>query len=251
MGLAASQIRFMSLTARLSDLEFQGQQISGERQRLSVQSEQIAQKYTDALNGTNTNLSSGSKAQITLSASSLMSLGLNGDIAQRLLIATDSGKVLVSNELKDAYDKAGGDYSSFLKNLSQSGNSYYQNLFNEIKTCKGCVAEGPENYSSANWLSQNLNQGNYYMKEMISGSFQDVDWASQENSITQTSDKDSLAKAEAEYDTAIADINSKDKILELNSKNIDTEHQAIQTEYDSVKKVIDKNIERSFKVFNG
>ena len=48
----------------------------------------------------------------------------------------------------------------------------------------------------------------------------------------------------------MAKINAKDKQLDLDMKNIDTEHNAIQTEYDSVKSVIDKNIERSFKIFN-
>ena len=33
-------------------------------------------------------------------------------------------------------------------------------------------------------------------------------------------------------------------------KNIDTEHNSLQQEYDSVKSVIDKNIERSFKIYS-
>lgn len=58
------------------------------------------------------------------------------------------------------------------------------------------------------------------------------------------------------YDRTIDDINTRteviqqqDKTLELNLKQLDTEQEAIQTEIDSVKKVIDKNIESSFKTF--
>ncbi len=58
------------------------------------------------------------------------------------------------------------------------------------------------------------------------------------------------------YDKAIADINSQteiiqqqDKNLELHLDQLDTEQQAIQTELDAVKKVIDKNIEETFKTF--
>lgn len=58
------------------------------------------------------------------------------------------------------------------------------------------------------------------------------------------------------YDRTIEDINTRteiiqqqDKTLELNLKQLDTEQEAIQTEIDSVKKVIDKNIEGSFKTF--
>ncbi len=41
----------------------------------------------------------------------------------------------------------------------------------------------------------------------------------------------------------------KDKQLELELQRLQTSHTAIQTEIDSVKKVIDKNVEKSFKTF--
>ena len=43
------------------------------------------------------------------------------------------------------------------------------------------------------------------------------------------------------------DINAKDSIYDIELKNIDTEHTALQTEYESIKGVINKNIERVFK----
>ena len=58
------------------------------------------------------------------------------------------------------------------------------------------------------------------------------------------------------YEKQVADINAKttiiqqqDKTLELHLDQLDTEQQAIQTELDAVKKVIDKNIEETFKTF--
>ena len=57
------------------------------------------------------------------------------------------------------------------------------------------------------------------------------------------------AAARAEYEAKSAIIQSQDKFLEIELKQVETQHQAAQTEYDSVKKVIDKNIERSFKTF--
>lgn len=58
------------------------------------------------------------------------------------------------------------------------------------------------------------------------------------------------------YEKQVADINSQttiiqqqDKTLELHLDQLDTEQQAIQTEMDAVKKVIDKNIEETFKTF--
>ncbi len=42
---------------------------------------------------------------------------------------------------------------------------------------------------------------------------------------------------------------SVDRNLELDLKNVDTQHQEVVTEMDAVKKVIDKNIEMTFKTF--
>jgi hypothetical protein len=44
-------------------------------------------------------------------------------------------------------------------------------------------------------------------------------------------------------------IQAQDRTLELKLKQVDTDHNAIQTEMDAVKKVIDKNIESTFKTF--
>ncbi|MCI1273516.1 MAG: hypothetical protein LKG27_03675 [Clostridiaceae bacterium] len=59
-----------------------------------------------------------------------------------------------------------------------------------------------------------------------------------------------------EYDQEVQNINAKietvqaeDKNLELRLKQLDTEQNAISTELDAVKKVIEKNVESSFKTF--
>jgi len=58
------------------------------------------------------------------------------------------------------------------------------------------------------------------------------------------------------YDKSVENINSKieivqaqDKNLELRLKQLDTEQDAIQTEMDAVQKVIEKNVESTFKTF--
>ena len=60
----------------------------------------------------------------------------------------------------------------------------------------------------------------------------------------------------AVYDHSMAEINAKievihseDKNLELRLKQLDTEHNAIQTERDQVKELIKKNVDSSFKTF--
>ena len=61
----------------------------------------------------------------------------------------------------------------------------------------------------------------------------------------------------SQYDKSIQNINSKieiiqaeDRTLELRLKQLDTERNAIQTEIEAVSKVIEKNVQDSFKTFN-
>ena len=49
--------------------------------------------------------------------------------------------------------------------------------------------------------------------------------------------------------TNIANLQGQDKTLEMNLKDVDTQHNEVQTEIDAVKKVIDKNIDGTFKTF--
>ena len=68
--------------------------------------------------------------------------------------------------------------------------------------------------------------------------------------ISSVEDTVAITRAEAEYTEKINEIEAKDNKLENDIKKLDTEHNALQTEYESVKSVIDKNIERSFKAFS-
>ncbi|MGN0004428.1 MAG: hypothetical protein ACI37Z_00400 [Candidatus Gastranaerophilaceae bacterium] len=67
--------------------------------------------------------------------------------------------------------------------------------------------------------------------------------------ISDELDKSDDASITNEYDTKMDYYQQKDKELELQLQRLETSHNAIQTELDSVKKVIDKNVEKSFKTF--
>ena len=67
---------------------------------------------------------------------------------------------------------------------------------------------------------------------------------------TTSIDKRALIKAEAEYNKKLKDIDRKDKQYDLSLSRLETERSALTTEYDSVKKVIEDNIERTFGIFS-
>lgn len=67
--------------------------------------------------------------------------------------------------------------------------------------------------------------------------------------ISEQQDDTAIARAEAEYEQKQREIEAKDKQYDSMLKLLDTEHNALQTEYESVKSVITKNMERTLKIY--
>jgi hypothetical protein len=61
---------------------------------------------------------------------------------------------------------------------------------------------------------------------------------------------DQITAATATYEASTGVLEAQDKLYDMDLENLDTEHTAAQTEVDSVRKVINKNIERTFKIFD-
>lgn len=68
--------------------------------------------------------------------------------------------------------------------------------------------------------------------------------------ISEETDEAAITKAEAEYESKTKDIEAKDKQYDNMLKLLDTEHSALQSEYDSVKTIISKNTERTLKMYS-
>ena len=114
---------------------------------------------------------------------------------------------------------------------------------------------------SSSWLQFALEQGLVTLEQVQrvdeaedDTGLTNVKWASKIyttcTDIQFVDDEAAIARAEAEYTRKLNDIEAKDKKYDSDIKKLDTEHNALQTEYESVKSVVDKNIERSFKAFS-
>ncbi|MBE7709829.1 MAG: hypothetical protein E7Z93_05205 [Cyanobacteria bacterium SIG32] len=124
---------------------------------------------------------------------------------------------------------------------------WYTNLFERMKQGFTVIENGLA--SSNKWIQFALESGIVTMEQVDTNN----NWTSMLHSncsdITEVTDEKAVAKAEAEYNKAMTNIENKDKRFDIELKNIDTEHNSLQTEYDSIKSVISKNIERSFKMY--
>ena len=104
--------------------------------------------------------------------------------------------------------------------------------------------------ASAEWIKYALESGLVTMEQVTESN----EWTSvmytSVSDITEQSNDLAVTIAEAEYQKAMNKIEAKDKQYDLELKNIDTEHNSLQTEYDSIKSAIDKNVERTFKLYS-
>ncbi len=230
MGLAASQTRLVTLTARKIDLEIQGQNINQQRLNIAAQEEQLAQNYSAALSKTVLQLSTtdayGDTLQLALTAGNLQN-------SANTVICDSNGKPIAGNtpSVVIAQGLQDGQYQSYT--IGTDGGSYNSSgsFVNSAGTAITNIQSGINGYTEYNWNST-----------LPNGS---------PSHIQSSTDTDGEAQAEAVYQSALAQIEPQDKMLEMRLKDVDTQHQAIQTEMDAVKKVIDKDIDSTFKTFSG
>ena len=118
MGLAASQGKLLFMTARLSNNEFEQQNIAYAKQRLADNTEQINDDYLAALQKTKYQVLTGYNGtdacyqDISFYQLTGMNAVANG---KQYLIKSNKGKVLVSDEMADAFKAGNGDFNTFLK----------------------------------------------------------------------------------------------------------------------------------------
>ena len=116
--------------------------------------------------------------------------------------------------------------------------------------------------NSAEWLKYALESGTVTLErvnfaentEESETGLQDAEWTSiiysNATDISEETDEAAIAVAEAEYEQRTKEIEAKDTQYDNMLKLLDTEHSALQTEYESVKSVISKNIERTLKIYS-
>ena len=71
-----------------------------------------------------------------------------------------------------------------------------------------------------------------------------------DESIVEKENKKKMAIAEQIYQNHMDKIESEDKRFDMQLTKLESEHTALTTEYESVAKVISKNVEKSFNIFN-
>ena len=149
-------------------------------------------------------------------------------------------------------------------NYNESDFNYYLDMFKQIESNpNGCISISSYNGSfgsaenSGEWLQAMIESGQFTIEKVERNDgqvkFDSVAVASESclaYTETATIDNTARAKAEAKYEHDMRQIDKKDKQYDLDLSKLETERQALTTEYDSVKKVIEDNIDRTFGIFS-
>ncbi len=125
---------------------------------------------------------------------------------------------------------------------------WYTNLFERMQKGYQVLEDGLAR--SNEWIQFALESGLVTMEQVDNNKVWTGMTHANCSDITEVTDDAAVARAEAEYNKAMNNIENKDKRFDIELKNIDTEHNSLQTEYDSVKSVISENIKRSFKIYS-
>ena len=176
--------------------------------------------------------------------------------APEILAASDGG--LVSGE---------GSYEQdpVVTNFNYDDFNYYVSIFKQIQAAGGCrpISDynglGGDAANNAEWLQAMIQCGELTIDIVEADKrtgliILDPTSPSSDSALSYTPtteiDKKALVKAEAKYEKSLKDIDKKDKQYDLTLSKLETERSALTTQYESVKKVIEENIERTFGIFS-
>lgn len=286
MGLSASQARFLQLTARKSNVEYQAQQINFQRLQLSDKLSQASSQYQDKTSNqklvfTYNNGTGQEKIDVTYTNyknyMNQQMEGLTTNQQKYYLVSSSGNKIIVSSEeerrqmieshktvIKKAVENnvQEQEASEVSADNQEDGNTdlntvQTQEIEETIYTLKEEDFLIVDDLNDVDAFQEAIKTGVYFFATMENDSQTgDIKFKTQSwdvlgaGTIREEYDKADDAQAEAEYKALQSKVQTADKKLELELNKLETERDAIQTEIESITKVIDDNIDKSFKTFS-
>ncbi|MBR6098976.1 hypothetical protein IKP85_04445 [bacterium] len=193
-------------------------------------------EYND---GYNINLSNMTKAFYTYFAQYMQGL-VNSDLCVTRDKATSNFVTDFPNNTDFSFD--------IVTEVDTTGNNmliagFYDALFNQIAT-KGWVEN--EKVNNKEYMQTMMKNGTMYISSVADDDYYYMANYATNQYIKEITDEEGIAIAEAKYQREKSKINSKENILDMKMKNLDTEITSLTTEYETVKSVISNNVKTGF-----
>ena len=223
MGLDASQARLITLRARQNNTEYQIQQLQQQKLMNANLLDDEANLWSNGMNMQHLYYSPGGGGSATEDLPRLSHALVTGSLDEGglgLLVRDSYGRMVVS-ELPDPIPEG--------KTLADYAIEPYCNQADYFEN----------NLKTGNWMIQTIDNSGSLVDLPLGGA----------NFIYQGVDEGDYAIANAQYQEKVEKLQRLDKKFDMQINQLTNERTAIETEIDSVKKVIDKNIEETFKTF--
>ncbi|MCD8378403.1 MAG: hypothetical protein LUB59_06415 [Candidatus Gastranaerophilales bacterium] len=256
MGLAASQVRLLSLTARQHAVEYDAQRIEAQKLQLSNDSDEVYNTYLDALDATKIQykvvLSDGSTSYQDATFTTLAAAGflfnVNGTICNSFATVKQalSDQGIVDLTASDSYTLlttlVSEGYVVLMEQLSDPETGYSYNYTNgTISYTDDDDSTNDKEYAFTTTVDDGSGMAVYKVFEDTS--------VSTSTKVQEVSDEVGLKKAEAQYEADMNKINAKDTKYDTELSQLETEREAISTEIETLEQVAKDNIDRTFKIF--
>ena len=157
MGMAASQARLLTITARLADNELRSQTINNAKMRLATETAQASDDYITALNNArmmfrNVDLTGTSQTQLLTYNSMTAFSPYNTQYG----LVNSAGLLLVSEDEADIFEKSGNNLEKFLENHGLKWDTTYfgedKNVIDRLQSYYGSddfkLVPKPEDYET-------------------------------------------------------------------------------------------------------
>ena len=243
MGLSSSQGRLLMLTSRLSDIQLQETIISQRQNQLAWQSEAVAREYNEA--------TSNYKLEIKIPDAE------DEDSFEKESLTYENMSqmgYLPTNAEGDVYLKK-DENGEWIIPQDVNGNAL---LTIDESTGKATVGSKTVNvldgsmYLANDTIIQNLIMNNalFLVDTKTSSEPYSITNLQSDKNIEYVLDTSDDAAAQSKYEYESASISRKDNQLDLELGQLETQHEAVLKEYDSVKEVISNNVDRTFNLFS-
>lgn len=128
---------------------------------------------------------------------------------------------------------------------------FYNMLFNNI-CMYGASSDQTmrEQVSDSEYLNYAIKNGQLFISSLNTDGYFYQGHYTLNGHVQEIPDEEAIARAEVEYNITKSKLNYKEETLELEMKNLDMEISSLSTEYETVKNLISKNVEKVFTMFS-
>ncbi len=229
MGISANQARLLALTARKCDLETQMQVILNNKINIAKETSNIADDYSKAVSN---------RRLFIFKPSMDVATPVYQDLSAKNLYNTDG--LILAKKTGANYAPIGNITSSAIEKGLREGSIFLVKAA-DMKT------QDPKTFTITAGL---YGDGSINLSTTTTSNnkWEILDWRTS-TAIMDELDKSDDQSAQLNYESTMKHLEVKEAGLDLEMNSIQTSHSAITNEIESVKKVLTKNTEDTFKYF--